>query len=174
MHLPVVMLPKRPRLKDFDYVGLYRYFLTFCTKERATRFVSSEVVDLVMTQILHAAQEREFAVHAYVVMPDHLHLLVHGASESSDLNAFASLAKQRSGYAYSRSQRGTLWQPSYYEHVLREEEDDLRVIWYIVNNPVRAGLAEDPESYPFLGSATYSISAIQRALSEDPRPPWQP
>jgi putative transposase len=168
------MLPKRPRLKAFDYVGLYRYFVTFCTHDRTAILIAGDIVDMVMSEILHAARERDFAVRAYVAMPDHIHLLVEGTSEASDLKAFATLAKQKTGYAYARRRRGKLWQPSYHERVLRGDEDDLRVIWYILNNPVRAGLVDLPEAYPFLGSATYAIEDIRRALEEHPRPPWQP
>ena len=168
------MLPKRPRLDCFDYLGPYRYFLTFCTHERKTCFTTSEVVDLALSQIRQAAHKWEFAIHAYVFMPDHVHLLVEGLSEASDLKAFASLAKQRAGYAHSRAGRGPLWQPSYYEHVLRDEEDSLGVVWYIVNNPVRAGLVEHPTAYPFVGSATYSIQDLQRAVSENASVLWQP
>jgi REP element-mobilizing transposase RayT len=60
------------RLTGFSYVGFHRYFLTFCTINRARVFTSAPPVDLVLAQILRAAGECSFAVPTYCVMPDHL------------------------------------------------------------------------------------------------------
>ena len=44
-------------LQTFDYVGLHRYFVTFCTDYREKRFVDAQRVDVVCEQILRAASE---------------------------------------------------------------------------------------------------------------------
>jgi hypothetical protein len=60
------MRTERPEhLKTFDYIGVYRYFLTFCTHERARLFVKPEAVELVRTQIERAAVDFKMAVIAY-------------------------------------------------------------------------------------------------------------
>ena len=59
--------------------------------------------------------------------------------------------KQLSGHAYKRSTGQPLWQISYYDRVLRREEDMEDVARYIWANPVRAGLVSDAGSYPFAG-----------------------
>jgi hypothetical protein len=46
---------------------------------------------------------------------------------------------------------------NFYEHVLRKEEDTLSVAYYILNNPVRKGLAYDYRRYKFLGSFEFEI-----------------
>jgi REP element-mobilizing transposase RayT len=169
---PVVwMLPKRPRLKTFDYVGRHRYFLTFCTHLRAPILVTAERVDLVLSQIRRTAVEHEFAVIAYVFMADHTHWLVQGLSDRADLRAWVSLAKQKSGHAYSRAHEARLWQPSFHDRVLRDEEGSLPVMAYIFNNPVQEGLVERWEDYPFLGSDTMQREEIRAALREVA--PWQ-
>lgn len=162
------MRTRRPRLKTFDYLGKYRYFLTFCTHERKKLFINPSVVDLVLQQILHAASEHDFSVPAYVFMPDHAHLLVEGLAESSDMKAFVKLAKPKSGYQYSRDCGQALWQPSYYDRVLRDDESSLSVMWYILSNPVRAKLVAQCEEYPFLGSTTHSIGEIIEACADRP------
>jgi len=83
-------------------------------------------------------------------MPDHLHLLVSGQDESS-LPAFVRHFKQLSGHRYKREHGAQLWQISYYDHVLRRDEDLLAIARYIWDNPVRAGLAQDRSEYPFSG-----------------------
>ncbi len=59
--------------------------------------------------------------------------------------------KQVTGYGFKRRLGQPLWQRSYYDHVLRGEEDTEDVAEYIWNNPVRAGLVTDRDSYPFWG-----------------------
>ena len=144
------MYDRRPRLRYFEYSGFFRYFLTFCVDQRRCVFTNLSVVGLVREQILSAARANHFAVIAYVFMPDHVHLLVEGKRADADLKAFAHLAKQRTGFVYAREHRHRLWQPSYYDRVLRDDESMWDVIRYIVENPVRAGLVEDPATYLFL------------------------
>jgi putative transposase len=154
------MRDTRPRLKSFDYLGEYRYFLTFCTAERHQAFVINSVVDLVLGQILRSAPENEFEIPAYCFMPDHVHLLVDGSSPASDLRRFARDAKQYSGFHYKQTHGRRLWQPSYYDHVLRDEDDTWSVARYIVENPLFAGLAERPDEYPYLGSSMVPTSEL--------------
>jgi hypothetical protein len=56
-------------------------------------------------------------------MPDHLHLLVGGTAEMSDLRRFSKLAKQRSGAEYALNHGAALWQEGYHDRVLRDEDD---------------------------------------------------
>ena len=62
-------------LKSFDYIGLQRYFLTFCTNDRERLFVSREPVEIVRTQILRAAHDGQFAIVVDCFMLDHLQSL---------------------------------------------------------------------------------------------------
>jgi putative transposase len=153
------------QLPSFDYVGLYRYSLTFCTDLRHDLFNSREVVDLVLAQILRAASEQWFAVIAYCFMPDHLHLLIEGCSERSDCRAFIARAKQYSAFYYAQKHGSRLWQRYGFEHVIRDSELTLVVARYILSNPVRAGLAERVEDYPFVGSLTYQLRELLEACA---------
>ena len=105
---------------------------------------------------------------AYCFMPDHVHLLVEGLSEAADALAFVHRAKQLSAYEFSKTFGQRLWQPSFNDHILRDDEATLSVVRYIFENPVRAGLVKSPEDYPFLGSAKYSTREIVEAIC------WQP
>jgi len=102
-------------LKTFDYIGLYRYFLTFCCHSRRCLFTSQPVVGLVLSQILHAANDERFALVAYCFMPDHVHLLVEALSESSHALRFIARAKQRTGFSYAMSHLRKLRQRYGYE-----------------------------------------------------------
>jgi putative transposase len=168
------MHPKRPRLQSFDYLGPYRYFLTLCTRQRRSLFARGETVEDVLAHILRAAERCGFVMHAYVFMHDHVHLLVEGIKDASDLYEFVKLAKQYSGHAYSQKHRERLWQPSYFEHVLRDEEDTASVVGYIMNNPIRAGYATRWGEYRHVGSATMSMDSIAEMLRAVPHPAWEP
>jgi REP element-mobilizing transposase RayT len=82
-------------------------------------------------------------------MPDHLHLLVAGEDDESDLKKFVSFFKQKSGYWFKKNYKDNLWHLSYYDHVLRKEESIEGVANYILGNPARKGLISDPREYAF-------------------------
>jgi putative transposase len=119
-------------LKSFDYIGLHRYFLTFCTYQRCRRFVTAEQVDVVGQQILRTADACEFALVAYCYMPDHAHLLVEGGSKDSDCRAFIARAKQSSGFHYKKAFGDRSWQRYGFERTLRDSDSTLSVARYIV------------------------------------------
>jgi putative transposase len=118
-------------------------------------FTTSTTVVEMLTQITRAATTWHFAVFAYCFMPDHLHLLVEGRFDESDLRGFAHAVKQRTSYSYSRLQGEPLWQTGYYEHLVRNDIATGDAARYILANPVRARLAEEPSAYPFSGSLVY-------------------
>ena len=102
-------------------------------------------------------------------MPDHLHLLVEGLRDDSDCRTFIKLAKQYSAFYYKQRFGTRLWQRYGYEHTLRDEEATLSVARYIIENPLRAGLVERVEDYPYLGSTMYTIAQICEAMQMTPR-----
>src|SRR5262249_32793000 len=140
--------------------------LTFCCDSRRRAFVDSDSVTLVTQQILRAAAENHMAVIAYCFMPDHLHLLIEGLQDESDCLHFIKLAKQYSGFYYSKARGLKLWQRYGFEHLLRDDELTLVVARYILMNPVRAGLVKDPREYPFLGAVAYTLDELFVAISD--------
>jgi len=149
--------PYPPHHPDLPYVGKQHYFLTFSTDHRSTLFTTSGAVDVALSQFLRAAREQHFEMTAYCFMPDHAHVLVRGLTERSDAKAFIKAAKQYSGYYFKQKYGRRLWQRYGFERVVRDDVELAFVIRYIVGNPVRAGLVDDPTAYPFLGSERYSV-----------------
>ena len=82
-------------------------------------------------------------------MPDHLHLVAQGVTDAASLPEFMQRAKQRSGYHGKRVIGHSVWQAGYHDRVLRSEADTCSVVAYVLANPVRAGLVENPGEYPF-------------------------
>ena len=143
-------LRQSPRIKDFTYVGSFVYNLTFVTRAREPRFESTTLVNLCLGSLKDASSKYGFRALAFCFMPDYLHLLVAGENESS-LGDFARLFKQLTGYRFKRDYGAYLWQISYYDHVVRREEQVDSIANYIWDNPVRAGLVMNRLDYPFSG-----------------------
>ncbi len=98
------------------------------------------------------AQREGFPIWAYCFMLDHIHLLIEGEKPEADMRRFVRLFKQKAGYWFSAIYHDKLWQPGYYERVLRNDEDTLIVARYIWENPARKRLVEHFMDYPYLGS----------------------
>jgi len=161
-----------PRLRAFSYIGKYAYFLTLCTHQRSPRFASAEVASPALTQFRESARVFAFEITAYCFMPDHAHILCVASSDASDLVSFVVDAKQQSAYRFSKTVGGRLWQKGFYDHVLRDDQQMLAVVRYIVANPVRDGLANGIGEYPFCGSDAYTMQEIaecQEMWSPPPR-----
>ena len=148
---------KRIRLKGFEYKGSYRYFVTICTLDKKPLFTDSALVAWLIGLLREQSKLFGFSVWAYCFMPDHLHLLIAGEHDDSDMRRFVSAYKQQAGFYYRKKTGLSLWQINYYEHVLRKVEDTKGVAYYIFNNPVRKGLAEDFKDYAFLGSFEFDV-----------------
>jgi putative transposase len=147
---------RRPsRAQKFDYLGKYRYFLTMCTDKRRRVFVADSVVSPVRKQILRTFSEHRFEVLAYTFMPDHVHLLVEGSSDDCEFPLAVRLARRRSAQACPSTLR-PLWQDGFHERILRGSDDPEPFIGYILNNPVKAGLAARATDYPFSWSVSTS------------------
>jgi putative transposase len=153
-------------LNGVSYVGFQRYFVTTCTAFRNDVFYDLTLGTETIQQILQLSHEFEFAVVAYCLMPDHLHLLLEGQSEQADLKRFVKQIKQVTGFAYPQTHGGSLWQPGYHERILRDDESTLAVARYILENPVRAGLAKALGEWPLSGSDVYTWPELMTAWED--------
>jgi REP element-mobilizing transposase RayT len=97
-------------------------------------------------------------------MPDHVHVVATATSAESDFKKFVSRWKQASGYAHKRATRAVLWQGGFYDHVLRQDEDRRKVIRYLLDNPIRAGLVSALRDYPYWGSGVCTREELMEVL----------
>jgi REP-associated tyrosine transposase len=133
------------------------YFVTFCTHRRR-KILESKRTHLAFAEFARRAVDFNVAVGRYVIMPDHVHLFVCG-DDQFDLGRWIAGLKQ----ALMRANRwsinnGQVWQEGFFDHVLRSDES-MNLKWgYIVQNPVRAGLVNREEDWPYQGE----IGSIDR------------
>lgn len=97
-------------------------------------------------------------------MPDHVHMVVEGKTDTADLRRFVKRAKQRTGQAYSHQTGTPLWQEGYYDRVLRASEDTRAIVRYILENPVRSGLVRHPLEYPHIGSDVWRVEELLEGM----------
>ena len=158
------MITNRPnRLRGGTYTGYQRYFLTTCTANRHPAFTEDGVAKDCTLQLQQSAERHDFVNVAHCFMPDHLHILVYGTALQADLPAFMNLFKKITGFNYSQRFKRRLWQPGYYDRMLRDDESTEGVARCILENPVRAGLARQIGEYPYAGSDLHDLRAILTA-----------
>ena len=92
---------------------------------------------------------RETALIAWVLMPDHLHILLQ-LGERDVLSAYVDRFKSASARSANRciGRSGPIWQRAFHDHQLRNDEDVRVVARYVVMNPLRAGLVKRLAEYP--------------------------
>ena len=146
-------LPKRKpaRLKGYDYSQDGAYFITICTQDREELFWNvgetcgfpytlSAYGDIVNKEIMRIVDiyNETVKVDKYVVMPNHIHLIIVLQSDGRPQVAptISRVVKQFKG-AVSKKIGFTIWQKSFHDHIIRNE-NDYREIWeYIDTNPLK-------------------------------------
>jgi putative transposase len=165
----MVFLHKNIRLPSTQYLGQRWHFVTICCESRRHVFANPNNARRLIEELRRAASAKSFAVFAYSVMPDHLHVLVQGTQASSNLLAFVKGLKQQTAYAYAKKFNHDLWQKKFYDHILRPNDSVEAVAAYIWLNPVRKGLCSSAQGYPFPGSFAVDWKQIV-----PPSEPWLP
>ena len=127
----------------------YPHFVTTTTRDRRPVFVDDRASSLLIEIIEASRTETGTQLLSYVVMPDHVHLLV--VPGRLGLGHFMRLVKGRfARYWNQREGRsGALWQERYYETVIRTDAGLKMCVDYIHRNPVAAGLSADVGAYPY-------------------------
>ena len=137
------------RLPDFDYAGDADIHLTLCAYEGAP-FRDESLAAFVCHNVEFYCKRLGYRLYGYTLMPDHLHVLFSPADSGKPLGDWLRDFKSYTTNQFRKQHRGRrLWQESGHDHVCRSEETAERVLMYIVNNPIRAGLAERWEDWPW-------------------------
>jgi putative transposase len=109
-----------------------------------------EWADIVERKIFEHREEGEYLVHRYVVMPDHLHVILTPSARTT-LERAVQLIKGGSSYDIGRAfqTRFPVWQPGFTQHLIRDRADYESHVGYIDANALKKSLAERPEEYQF-------------------------
>jgi len=132
-------------------------------------FRSQPKAELMMDVLLHYREQMRNILHEFVIMPDHLHLLL---TPEADISLKRALQLIKGGFSYRlrKAKRGLVWQESFTNHRIRDEHDYERHAGYIRMNPVRARLVERPEMYPYSSaSARFERTFGRRTTNAESR-----
>lgn len=127
--------------------------MTYSTKDRWT--LPSIARDVALIQCA-AQHELRIYLHVAIVMPDHVHLLFDTLEDPSGhpyrLPEIMRRVKGASSRAINKKleRHGTVWHNESFDHILRADEDTRQTAEYILQNPVRAGLVDDVDEYPWI------------------------
>jgi len=122
---------KRLRLANYDYSSDGFYFVTICTDHRKPYLVGSngELVRRLIEQL--PSKVHGVRLDFLQIMPSHIHLILI----PEDCQVTLGEIVRRLKAAATRQAGFKLWQPNYYEHVMRNEKALARIREYIQNNP---------------------------------------
>ena len=137
---------KNPRLKDYDYTLGGYYFITICTENKIQYFGKivegkmklNDVGKLAYSNIEKLEKiYNNVKIEKFVVMPNHIHLILI-IDKKTDLN-ISRIVKQYKEWI-TKIIKKRIWQKSYYDHIIRNEKDYLRIWQYIDENIIKWNL----------------------------------
>jgi len=142
------MLPERKTLPHdipFWVPSGADYFITICTQPRGANQLCFPGKARQIRESLDFRQNRgELWIHLLLLMPDHLHAIM---SFSPHVGMQKTIPDWK---RYTHTHTGVNWQRDFFDHRLRQDESYIEKAIYIRMNPVRAGLVDVPEKWPYV------------------------
>jgi len=126
------------------------YFVTTKCWEGRSLFQVTEVAKILLDTLFHYRDSGAYLLHEFVIMPDHLHIMLTPGPETS-LEKAVQLIKGGSSHRIHKERGGKMeiWQVGFHDWTIRDLEDWRAKAVYIHMNPVKARLCERPEDWPY-------------------------
>ena len=144
---------RRLRLKEFDYADPnYVYFLSLYARYGPPPFTNPALAEAIVEALMFRRKRGEMRLYVYCLMPDHLHLAMSPCAGKGTVSKIMQGFKSwTTRVSWQHGEKGALWERSFYDHIARSYEDLRAICEYILNNPVRKGLAITAEEWPYSG-----------------------
>ena len=136
---------KKMRLQGYDYTYDNYYFITVCTKNKKKIFGEiqngqmvytnlGKIIDDIITTI--PTVHDEVLIDKYVVMPNHVHLIISLENREREIGIPAIMRgfKSYTDRKYKENSNEDLWQTSYYDRIIRNDKEYLKIWKYIDEN----------------------------------------
>lgn len=143
----------------------FPYLVTTNVKDRQPPFVEQRCREIVIGSIRFLRTRLGHQVHAYVLMPYHMHLVVTprpGGNVSQVLHSLKLHTARQIGALLGS--KGGMWQARFYERALRTPKDVESALAYVHDNPIKAGLAVRPGDYAW---SSYRACILREPTSID-------
>jgi putative transposase len=155
-------MPRRARI---TVAGVPHYVVQRGHNRQATFFADEDYLAY-RHSLKEGAQRYHCAIHAYVLMTNHVHLLVIQASEDGLSRLMRYLGSRYVNFVYRR--RGTLWEGRYKSSLVDQEQYLLTCYRYIELNPVRANMVEQPQDYRWSSYASHALGKPDDLIDDHP------
>jgi len=127
-------------------------FITIRAYAGQTPFVRQDLNQMILDVLQEEQARQGCTVFTYCLMPDHMHFLISPCMDGVSVLVFTDQYKGKTtNRSWKSGWRGKLWEPRYYDHIVRAEEDLRAIGEYIRNNPVRKGLVKDATEWLWSG-----------------------
>ncbi len=133
------------------------YFATAVTAQRRSLFQVTANAELLQRTILEYRSQGRFLLHAFVVMPEHFHVLLTPAPEVSLEKAMQFI---KGGFSFRLKSKLDVWMRSFNETQIMTKEKFVRCVLYVENNPVRRGMASAPGLYSFSSASCGPLDSM--------------
>jgi putative transposase len=120
------------------------YFVSFVTAARRRLFQVEGTAQLMLDVLQHYRAQGRFALHAFVIMPDHLHVLITPAPDVSLEKAMQFI---KGSFSFRLKSKRDVWERSYNEVQILERKKFDGCRRYVEENPVKAGMCARPEEH---------------------------
>lgn len=138
---------------------------------RAAIFLDASDHERMLDLLGECATREHVAIHSYVLMSNHLHLLVTPATSEGLPRLMQAVGRRYvQGFNKRHQRTGTLWEGRYRATAIQTERYVLACMAYIDLNPVRAGMVVRPEDYPWSSYLHYRGLRADKLLT--PHPIW--
>ena len=144
------------------------FFVTTNTVDRTPLFAAEASVLLLTQVIAEVRHETKFRLHAWVLMPDHIHMVLSTPNVVA-VGDVMRLVKGRFANRHNRQTErcGSVWQSRFHERALRNDAALMRAIDYVHMNPVEAGLVERAEDYRWSSAKWWACRVDDRSWPQD-------
>ena len=132
-------------------------------------FASLEDYQVLLDLLYENAKKFNVALHAYVLMSNHFHLLATPATTDGLPQMMQSVGRRYVRYFNDRQKRtGTLWEGRYKSTLIQTDRYLLACMVYMDLNPVRAGLVPGPQDYPWSSYGHFTGQRIDKLITPHP------
>lgn len=152
-----MIIETKHRLDKKLYQGCVCITFTLCVMNKGKLFVEKKIVNKFTKILAEIIKMYDLINWVYIFMPDHFHITIEGKTYQSNLWKAIVMYKQKTGYWLSQNKISKKWQKDFYDHIHRKDEDLIKHIKYILDNPVRRGLVKNWVEYPFKGSLSFDL-----------------
>src|SRR5271157_5273963 len=147
------------------------HFITFTCYRRQPFLDTPRAKNVFERSLEQTRRSYRFDVIGYVVMPEHIHLLVSEPERATLARAIQALKQSVSQRL--KAPNGRFWQTRYYDFNVFTEEKRVEKLKYIHRNPVHRGLVDKPEDWPWSSYRHYAFGETGTVQIESPVATWK-